>query len=49
MDSGQLILRVVVGVALGVAAAIATLLMRRPAAAQPAHASGYDKPLGKAA
>jgi putative oxidoreductase len=37
------------GVALGVAAAIATLLMRRPPAAQPAPASGPDKPLGKAA
>ena len=37
------------GVALGVAATIATLLMRRPAAAQPARSSGHDKPLGKAA
>jgi hypothetical protein len=37
------------GVALGVAAAIATLLMRRPAAAQPAAASRHDKSQGKAA
>jgi putative oxidoreductase len=39
----------VVGVMLNAAAAIATLLMRRPAAAQSAPASGPDKPLGKAA
>ena len=37
------------GVALGIATAIATLPMRRPASAQPALASGQDKPLRKAA
>ena len=36
-------------VALGVAASIATLLLRRPAAAQPAPAGGHDELLGKAA
>jgi putative oxidoreductase len=36
-------------VALGVASAIATLLIRRPGAAQPTAASGDEQPLGKAA
>ena len=37
------------GVALGVAAAIATLRLRRPAAARPAPAAGNDEVLGEAA
>jgi len=36
-------------VALGVAAAIAARLVRRPAAARHAPAAGHDKPLRKAA